>query len=169
MSPAIKHRALDLEARLGSPAQVFVRTIRPLDAARRPASSGGRYRLSAVTRVRSEYGPQIAGNRDEDVPALGRVAPGAELPNSRLQHLIGMETCILAQHRMRERGDQRLRRMAEREMPCHQACGDVWRFGSATNADRLDAIEFAREAACLPRKKLTQISPPLTPSSWQRR
>ena len=70
-------------------------------------------------------GRQIAGNRDEDVPALVRVAPRAELPDSRLQHLIRMETCILAQHRMRERGDQRLRRMAEREMPCHQACGEI--------------------------------------------
>src|SRR6059058_5058018 len=68
---------------------------------------------------------QIAGNRDEDVPALVRVAPRAELPDSRLQHLIRMETCIFAQHRMRERGGQRLRRMAEREMPCHQACGEI--------------------------------------------
>src|SRR6266581_4245364 len=70
-------------------------------------------------------GRQIAGNRDEDVPALVRVAPRAELPDSRLQHLIRMETCIFAQHRMRERGDQRLRRMAEREMPCHEACGEI--------------------------------------------
>src|SRR3984893_13593431 len=70
-------------------------------------------------------GRQIAGNRDEDVPALVRVAPRAELPDSRLQHLIRMEARIFAQHRMRERGDQRLRRMAEREMPCHQACGEI--------------------------------------------
>jgi hypothetical protein len=28
-----------------------------------------------------------------------------------------MEACIFAQHRTRERGDYRLRRMAEREMP----------------------------------------------------
>src|SRR5258707_15764601 len=70
-------------------------------------------------------GRQIAGNRDEDVPALVRVAPRAELTDSRLQHLIRMEACIFAQHRMRERGDQRLRRMAKREMPCHQACGEI--------------------------------------------
>src|SRR2546430_14504715 len=70
-------------------------------------------------------GRQIAGNRDEDVPALVRVAPRAEWPDSRFQHLIRMEACIFAQHRMRERGDQRLRRMAEREMPCHQACGEI--------------------------------------------
>ncbi|MEH2527024.1 MULTISPECIES: hypothetical protein [unclassified Bradyrhizobium] len=36
-----------------------------------------------------------------------------------------METCIFAQHRMRERGDRRLRRMAERELPCHQPCGEI--------------------------------------------
>jgi hypothetical protein len=70
-------------------------------------------------------GCQIAGNRDEDVPALVRVAPRAELPHSRFQHLIRMETCIFAQHRMRERGDQRVWRMAECEMPCHQPCGEI--------------------------------------------
>src|SRR5262245_50917357 len=70
-------------------------------------------------------GREIAGNRDEDVPALVRVTPRPELPNSRLQHLIRMEACIFAQHRMRERDDQCLRRMAECEMPCHQACGEV--------------------------------------------
>src|SRR6266480_6232197 len=70
-------------------------------------------------------GRQIAGNRDEDVPTLVRVAPRAELPDSRLQYLIRMEACIFAQRRMRERGDQRLRRMAAREMPCHQACGEI--------------------------------------------
>src|SRR6266702_8314408 len=68
---------------------------------------------------------EIAGNRDEDVPALGRVAPGAELPNTRLQHLIRMEARIFAQHPMRECGDQRPRRMAEREMPCHQARREI--------------------------------------------
>ena len=70
-------------------------------------------------------GREIAGNRNEDVPALVGVAPYGELPDSRLQHLIGMEACIFAQHRTRERGDQRLRRMAEREMPCHQPCREI--------------------------------------------
>jgi hypothetical protein len=40
------------------------------------------------------------------VPALVAVAPCGELPDSRLQHLIGMEACIFAQQRTRERGDQ---------------------------------------------------------------
>ena len=63
---------------------------------------------------------KVAGNRDEDVPALVRVTPGDELPDSSLQHLIGMEAGIFAQHRMGERRDQRLRWIAEREMPCHE-------------------------------------------------
>lgn len=70
-------------------------------------------------------GRHIAGNRDQDVPARVRVTPRAELPDSRLQHLIRMEAGIFAQHCMGERGDQRLRRMAEREMPGHQAGGEI--------------------------------------------
>ena len=60
---------------------------------------------------------KIAGNRNEDVPALSTVAPRGELTDSRLQHLIGMEPCIFAQQHTRESGDQLFRRMAEREMP----------------------------------------------------
>src|SRR5262245_24996263 len=70
-------------------------------------------------------GCKIAGHRDEDVPALVSVAPRSELPDSRLQNLIGMEACILAQHRTRERRDQCLRRMAEREVPCHEPCSGI--------------------------------------------
>src|SRR6266576_13639 len=70
-------------------------------------------------------GRKIADNRNEDVPALVGVAPCGELPDTRLQHLIGVEACIFAQHRTRERGDQRLRRMAEREMACHQPCREI--------------------------------------------
>ena len=70
-------------------------------------------------------GRKIAGDADEDVPALIGVAPFGELPDSRLQHLIGVESCIFAQHRMCERGDQRLWRMAEREMPCHEPCREI--------------------------------------------
>jgi hypothetical protein len=60
---------------------------------------------------------KIAGDRNEDVSASVSIAPGGELPNACLQHLIGMEARIFAQHRMAERGDQGLRRMAELEMP----------------------------------------------------
>jgi hypothetical protein len=44
-----------------SPLARDVRTFQPLDAARHPASTGGRCRLSAVTRVRSENGPPDSG------------------------------------------------------------------------------------------------------------
>ena len=77
---------------------------------------------SPAPRVRSVNRPQIAGNRDENMPTFFSVAPSGELPDSRLQNLVSMEAGIFAQHRTTERGDQRLRRMAEREMPCHQPC-----------------------------------------------
>ena len=64
-------------------------------------------------------GRKIADNRNEDVPAPVGVAPCGELPDSRLQHLIAMKACIFAQHRTRERRDERPRGMAKREMPCH--------------------------------------------------
>jgi hypothetical protein len=47
------------------------------------------------------------------------IGPGSELPNARLQHLIGVEACIFAQNTAGERGDQRLRRMAEFEVSCN--------------------------------------------------
>ena len=62
---------------------------------------------------------KIAGNRNEDVPAFVGVAPHGELPDSRLQHLIGMEASIFAQQRKCECGDHGMWRMAEREMPCY--------------------------------------------------
>ena len=68
---------------------------------------------------------KIAGSRNEDVPAFVGVAPDSELPDSRLQHLIGMKARIFAQRRTRERGDQRLRRMAELEMPRNETCREI--------------------------------------------
>src|SRR5271165_178478 len=70
-------------------------------------------------------GCEITGDRDEDVPALVGAAPDGELPDSRLQLLVGMEARVFPQHRMGERGDQRLRRMAELEMPRHEFCGKI--------------------------------------------
>jgi len=54
-------------------------------------------------------GGVISGDRNEDVPALVSVAPDGELPDSRFQYLVRMKARVLPQHRMRERGDQRLR------------------------------------------------------------
>ena len=65
-------------------------------------------------------GGEISGDRNEDVPALVGVAPDGELPDSRFQHLVGMKARVFPKHRMRQRGDQRLRRMAKFEMPRHE-------------------------------------------------
>ncbi len=42
---------------------------------------------------------KIAGYRNEDVPAFNGIAPRNELPDSRLQHLIGMEAGVFTQQR----------------------------------------------------------------------
>src|SRR5271166_1364802 len=65
-------------------------------------------------------GGKISGDRNEDLPALVGVAPDGELPDSRFQYLVGMKPRVLPQHRMRQRGDQRLRRMAKLKMPRHE-------------------------------------------------
>src|SRR5271157_4595484 len=70
-------------------------------------------------------GGEISGDRNEDVPALVGVAPDGELPDSGFQYLVGMKACVLPQHRMRERGDQRLRRMAKLKMPRHEPCRTI--------------------------------------------
>jgi hypothetical protein len=68
---------------------------------------------------------KIAGSRNEDVSAFVAVAPDGELPDCRLQHLIGVKARIFAKYRMRERGDQRPRRMAELEMSRNEPCGKI--------------------------------------------
>jgi hypothetical protein len=59
------------------------------------------------------------------MPTLVGVAPRREMSDARLQHLIGMEACIFAQQRTRERGDYHLWRMTEREMPGDHPCGEI--------------------------------------------
>ena len=68
---------------------------------------------------------EIAGDRDQDAPAFIRVAPEGELPDPRLQHLAGAEPRVFPKHRERERGDQRLWRMAKRQVPRHQPCRET--------------------------------------------
>src|SRR6516164_7081260 len=70
-------------------------------------------------------GRKIAGDRNEDVAALTTLAPRSELADSRLQHLVGVEARIFPQYSMRERRNQGLRRVAEREVPCHQPCREI--------------------------------------------
>ena len=97
-------------------------TPRRSDGARRLASDAGRCQPSATPRVRSVNGRRISGDRNGNVPALVGVAPDRELPDSRFQYLVGMKARVLPQHRMRERSDQRLRRMAKLKMPRHKPC-----------------------------------------------
>ena len=93
-----------------------------LAAPHQAAGDVGRLQRRALGR---RMGGEIAGDRDEDVPALVGVAPDGELPDPRLQHLVGMEARVFPQHRMRERGDQRLRRMAKRQVPRDQPCREI--------------------------------------------
>ena len=44
-------------------------------------------------------GGKVARRRDQDVAALIGVAPLAELPHACLQHLIGVEACVLRRWR----------------------------------------------------------------------
>ena len=48
---------------------------------------------------------QIAGDCNQDVPALVGVTPNRELSDPCFEHLIGMERGVLAEHRQRKRGD----------------------------------------------------------------
>ena len=93
-----------------------------LAAPHQAAGDVGRLQRRALGR---RMGGEIAGDRNENVPALVGVAPEAKLPDPGLQHLARMEAQVFPQHRMRERGDQRLRRMAEFEMPRHEPCRKI--------------------------------------------
>jgi hypothetical protein len=62
-------------------------------AAHEPPGDVGCLQLGAFRR---RMGSEIAGDRDEDMPALVGIAPLAELPHAGVQRLVGMETCILA-------------------------------------------------------------------------
>jgi len=65
-----------------------------LTAAHEPPGDFGRLEFGAF---RWRMGSEIAGDSDEDMPALVGIAPLAELPHGRVQRLVGMETCVLAQ------------------------------------------------------------------------
>ncbi len=52
--------------------------------------------VCSAARSVGEWG-EIAGDRDEDAPALVGVSPDRELSDSRLQHLVRMEAGVLTQ------------------------------------------------------------------------
>jgi hypothetical protein len=70
-------------------------------------------------------GGEVSCDRNEDATALVRVAPDGELPGPGFQHLVGVEARVFPQHRMSERGDQRLRRMAKGQVSRHQPCREI--------------------------------------------
>src|SRR5262245_12081682 len=105
-------------------------------------------------------GRKISGNRNEDVPASVGVAPRRELANSRLQHLISMEARIFAQHRACERGDKRLRRMAEREMTSYQPCREIDLPLSVKGVEQVgaDHLRVGRQTIELLDRKSTRLN-----------
>ena len=93
-----------------------------LTTAHEPSGDVGRLQFGAFRR---RMGSEIAGDRDEDMPALVGITPLAELSHASVQHLVGMETCVLAQERSRQGGDQRLHRVTKREMPRDETRGEI--------------------------------------------
>src|SRR5258707_7825566 len=81
-----------------------------------PGDLGGLQRRALGRRMGSE----IARDRDEDMPTLLASAPRPELAHAGLQHLIAVETRIFPQQRPCQCGNQRLRRVAEREIAGHK-------------------------------------------------
>src|SRR5262245_32036542 len=65
-----------------------------LASAHEPLGDVGGLQFGAFGR---RMGSEIARDRDEDMPPFVGIAPFAELPHAGIQHLVGMETCVLAQ------------------------------------------------------------------------
>ena len=73
-----------------------------LAAAHQPTGYIGRLQQRPLSReVRSE----IPCDGNKDMPALVAVAPLAELPHAGLEHLVGMETCVFPEQRLRKGRD----------------------------------------------------------------
>src|SRR4051794_12370003 len=58
----------------------------------------------------------ITRNRDQDMATRLALSPIAVLAHARLEHLVGVEACVLAQDRMRQGRDQRVNRVAEQKV-----------------------------------------------------
>ena len=88
-------------------------------------------------------GGKVARDGDQDVPALLGVAPLAELPHARLEHLVGVEARILAEQRLRERRDERFggwpsMRWRATNRPAASTCR--WRSNASSKAARISSI-----------------------------
>ena len=66
-------------------------------------------------------GGNVARDCNQDVTPRRALTPLPILLHASLKHLIGMEFGVLAQHRARKRGDQRLHRMTEDEITGNEA------------------------------------------------
>src|SRR5271165_2306778 len=102
-------------------------------------------------------GGEISGDRNEDMPALVGVAPDGELPHSRFQCLVSVKARVLPQYRMRERGDQRLRRMAKLKMPRHELCRMI---NLSLAVERVEQSDLDRLLIC------RKIVEPLPALAW---
>jgi hypothetical protein len=90
------------------------------------AEAARHHRRLQLARSVGEWAGKIAGNRYQNVAAFWAMAPFAVLPDPSLQHLIGVEVCILAQNRPREGSDQTLDRMAERRVASYKVAGFIY-------------------------------------------
>ena len=77
-----------------------------LAAAQQPLRDVGGLKRRALGR---RMGCKVARHGNQNVPARIGVAPFAELPHARLQHLVSVKTRILAEQPLRKRRDQRVR------------------------------------------------------------
>ena len=87
-------------------------------AARQPVRDVGGLQQSALRRRVSR---EVARNRDENMPPRFRVAPFVKLTHPGLENLIGVKSRVFAQQRMRQRADDRIRRVAQCEVARDEA------------------------------------------------
>ena len=103
-------------------------------------------------------GRKVARHRDQNVPARTGVAPFAELPHARLQHLVGVEARILTEQSVRECRYKPIGRVTEREMARDQT------------ADQVDlplAIESLQQSRADVPDVGRKVVQPITAFAWQ--
>ena len=93
-----------------------------LAAAQQPLCDVGGLKRRTLGR---RMGRKVARHRNQNMPARIGVAPFAELPHACLQHLVGVEARILTEQSVREGRDQRVGRVAEREMARDQSADHI--------------------------------------------
>lgn len=69
-------------------------------------------------------GGQITSHSDQDVAACN-IIPFAKLPDTCFEHLVGVKTGIFAQQHVRQRLDQNLGWVAEKQVTGDETCGAI--------------------------------------------